>query len=78
MPLPKDNSVCEHSYHTDCPYCIIENLIESQELLIAFINDVLPQAGKLVIKDFAGLNNGLLLSDKTLKKARELVAPFYL
>ena len=38
------------------------------QLLTKVVTDVLPQMGKIVLQDYAALNDGLMLSDKLIGK----------
>jgi len=46
----------------------IKEMLECITKLDKVVNDMLPQIGKIVLQDYAALNEGLILSRKILNK----------
>ena len=44
-----------------------QEMIKCIKLLTKVVEDVMPQIGKIVLQDYAALNDGLILSSKILK-----------
>lgn len=77
----KNKNVHVHYTDEDCVICSAESLgwvepseaqrlvnaLECVRLLTKVVEDVLPQIGKIVLQDYAALNEGLILSKKVLR-----------